>query len=75
MALVHLVARLRLGGFMLLDTQFVTTHLTRFGTIEISRAAYHVKLAEAVEVPARFIASPDPAILAQEIEAMRRLSA
>lgn len=73
-ALVHLVARLRLGGFMLLDTQFITAHLTRFGTVEISREAYHVKLAEAVEVPARFIASPDDAVLWREIEAMRRLS-
>jgi leucyl/phenylalanyl-tRNA---protein transferase len=73
-ALVHLVARLRLGGFMLLDTQFITAHLTRFGAIEISREAYHVKLAEAVEVPARFIARPDPGVLSREIEAMRRLS-
>ena len=30
-ALVHLVARLRLGGFRLLDTQFVTPHLAQFG--------------------------------------------
>jgi leucyl/phenylalanyl-tRNA--protein transferase len=30
-ALVHLVARLRLGGYRLLDTQFVTAHLTQFG--------------------------------------------
>src|SRR6516164_6607418 len=40
-ALVHLVARLRLGGFRLLDTQFLTPHLARFGGIEISRARYH----------------------------------
>jgi len=36
-ALVYLVARLRYGGFMLLDTQFVTGHLARFGAIEVSR--------------------------------------
>jgi len=36
-ALVYLVARLRYGGFTLLDTQFVTGHLARFGAIEVSR--------------------------------------
>jgi len=71
-ALVHLVARLRLSGFTLLDTQFITTHLARFGAVEISRNDYHVLLAEAVEAPARFIASPDPAALLREIEAMRK---
>ncbi len=40
-ALVHLVARLRRGGFTLLDTQFVTDHLARFGTVEVSRRKYH----------------------------------
>ncbi len=71
-ALVHLVARLRLGGFRLLDTQFITAHLARFGTVEIARADYHVLLAEAVEAPARFIPDPDAATLAQEIAALRR---
>ncbi len=36
-ALVYLVARLIYGGFTLLDTQFVTGHLARFGAIEVSR--------------------------------------
>lgn len=39
-ALVHLVARLKRGGFLLLDTQFVTSHLARFGAVEIPRRAY-----------------------------------
>ncbi|MBM6595835.1 leucyl/phenylalanyl-tRNA--protein transferase [Microvirga pudoricolor] len=39
-ALVHLVARLRRGGFSLLDTQFVTPHLAQFGAIEIPRRDY-----------------------------------
>ena len=39
-ALVHLVARMRLGGFRLLDTQFVTDHLSQFGTIEIPSSEY-----------------------------------
>ena len=45
-ALVHLVARLRAGGFRLLDTQFVTDHLKTFGAIEVPRRQYH-KLLEA----------------------------
>ncbi|MFO1142513.1 MAG: leucyl/phenylalanyl-tRNA--protein transferase [Amaricoccus sp.] len=57
-ALIALVARLRAGGFTLLDTQFVTDHLRRLGAIEISRAAYHLELAAALTRPARFPALP-----------------
>ncbi len=39
-ALVYLVARLKYGGFTLLDTQFVTGHLARFGAIEVSRQEF-----------------------------------
>jgi leucyl/phenylalanyl-tRNA--protein transferase len=53
-ALVHLVERLRRGGFVLLDTQFVTPHLARFGAVEVPRAAYRSLLAKALEVRARF---------------------
>jgi leucyl/phenylalanyl-tRNA--protein transferase len=53
-ALVHLVARLRRGGFSLLDTQFLTAHLARFGTIEIPRAQYHTLLARAISHEAEF---------------------
>jgi leucyl/phenylalanyl-tRNA--protein transferase len=53
-ALVHLVERLRRGGFVLLDTQFVTPHLARFGAVEIRRREYRRRLAAALEVPARF---------------------
>ncbi|HEX3537885.1 MAG TPA: leucyl/phenylalanyl-tRNA--protein transferase [Stellaceae bacterium] len=53
-ALVGLVARLRAGGFRLLDTQFLTPHLARFGGIEISRARYHRLLAEALRQRADF---------------------
>jgi leucyl/phenylalanyl-tRNA---protein transferase len=72
-ALVHLVARLRLGGYVLLDTQFITTHLARFGAVEIPRATYHAQLSDAVGVSARFIAAPTAGQLAREIEIMRRL--
>ena len=71
-ALAHLVARLRLGGYTLLDTQFITTHLARFGALEVPRDVYHTMLAEAVEVPARFPLCPDPAALMREFEAIRK---
>jgi leucyl/phenylalanyl-tRNA--protein transferase len=62
-ALVHLVARLRLGGFHLLDTQFVTAHLAQFGAFEVPRARYKAMLAAAVGTPARFITAPPAALL------------
>lgn len=55
-ALVHLVDRLREGGFLLLDTQFVTPHLATFGGIEIPRAEYEGRLAEALAREADFYA-------------------
>jgi leucyl/phenylalanyl-tRNA--protein transferase len=58
LALIALVARLRAGGFSLLDTQFVTEHLKSLGAVEISRAAYHRALVAALPRPARFLALP-----------------
>src|SRR5580698_8939491 len=56
-ALVHLVGRLIAGGFRLLDTQFLTGHLARFGAVEIPRAEYLEKLNEALGAEAYFPAS------------------
>src|SRR5262249_62084014 len=53
-ALVHLVAQLRAGGYRLLDTQFMTPHLEQFGGLEISRSRYHRLLAEALRHRALF---------------------
>ena len=50
--LVHLVALLRYCSYNLLDTQFQTPHLARFGTFEITRANYQHLLSEALEKPA-----------------------
>lgn len=47
-ALVYLIARLKYGGFTLLDTQFVTGHLARFGVIEVSRQEFQRLLEEAL---------------------------
>jgi leucyl/phenylalanyl-tRNA--protein transferase len=57
-ALVHLVARLRAGGFALLDTQFVTDHLKSFGATEIPRRQYHKELEGALVGEADFAALP-----------------
>jgi len=57
-ALVHLVARLKLGGGILLDTQFVTPHLERFGAIEIPARHYLLRLDEALSVTAEFPIAP-----------------
>jgi leucyl/phenylalanyl-tRNA--protein transferase len=67
-ALVHLVARLRMAGFTLLDTQFVTSHLAQFGAIEIPRDLYRRCLAEALEQPAVWPDRPEGNALRRAIE-------
>jgi leucyl/phenylalanyl-tRNA--protein transferase len=57
-ALVHLIARLRKGGFQLLDTQYITEHLKLFGAIEIAREDYHKLLEAALPREADFAALP-----------------
>ena len=56
-ALVHLVARLKLGGYRLLDTQYVTEHLRTFGAVEIPKRRYHRLLEEALHWRCRFCRS------------------
>ncbi|MGZ8364040.1 MAG: leucyl/phenylalanyl-tRNA--protein transferase [Caulobacteraceae bacterium] len=53
-ALVHLVARLAAGGYVLLDAQFITGHLTQFGAEEVTRAVYLGRLKEALTIDADF---------------------
>ena len=57
-ALVHLVARLRVGGFRLLDTQFVTPHLARFGAVAVPRREYRAMLDAATASEADFYRWP-----------------
>ena len=54
MALVYLMHRLRAGGFTLFDVQFLTDHLASLGAVELSRAAYRKRLAEALPTKAQF---------------------
>jgi leucyl/phenylalanyl-tRNA--protein transferase len=57
-ALVHLVARLKAGGFTLLDTQFVTDHLKTFGALEVPRRQYQKMLDAALGDIADFTRIP-----------------
>lgn len=57
-ALVHLVARLRAGGYRLLDTQFLTPHLASLGAVEVGREAYLKQLEAAIVLPGDFAALP-----------------
>lgn len=72
-ALVHLVARLRRGGFSLLDTQFVTSHLAQFGATEVPRRAYKQMLRNAMEHGADWNAWPRDRIVSGD-EALAALS-
>lgn len=74
-ALAHLVARLRLGGFSLLDTQFVTSHLSQFGATEVPRATYKALLQNAVAVDALFPVAPDEAMLRAELRLLADVEA
>ncbi|MEK9673131.1 MAG: leucyl/phenylalanyl-tRNA--protein transferase [Rhodospirillaceae bacterium] len=67
-ALAHLVARLRIGGFRLLDTQFVTEHLKQFGCREILARDYQKQLAAALDYQSRFPVNPAKADLEREFD-------
>jgi leucyl/phenylalanyl-tRNA---protein transferase len=53
-ALAHLVERLKAGGYVLLDTQFTTEHLKKFGAVEVPRIMYNRILEKAVTLSADF---------------------
>ena len=57
-ALAYLVARLKFGGYVLLDTQFVTPHLAQFGTMAVRRARYRQMLQRALQAQGDFLALP-----------------
>ena len=60
-ALIHLVARLVEGGFVLLDAQFHNPHLEQFGLIEIPRTDFKRRLKTAIETTADFYCGKSPA--------------
>lgn len=67
-ALVWLVARLKAGGFSLLDTQFVTEHLRGFGAVEIPRSHYHRELESALALSADFYSLTDSVTGAEAVQ-------
>ena len=66
-ALAYLVDRLKVAGFTLFDTQFLTPHLASLGAVEIPRAAYRAQLADALRRAADFnaVAVPAPQLVLQ----------
>lgn len=73
-ALVHLVARLRYNGFVLLDTQFVTGHLSRFGAVEISRSRYRERLAHAIRLRTDFRSGTNEEVLEAYLQSSTQTS-
>jgi leucyl/phenylalanyl-tRNA--protein transferase len=67
-ALCHLVARLTFAGFRLLDTQFVTKHLERFGAKEVPRSDYRTLLSEALNYDAGFFAHYEEGEISRYLE-------
>lgn len=57
-AFVHLIARLKLGGFHFVDAQFTNTHLEQFGLISLPNEDYQKLLAKALNEKANFFAAP-----------------
>jgi leucyl/phenylalanyl-tRNA--protein transferase len=73
-ALVHLIARLKQGGYRLLDTQFTTGHLETFGARSIPRDAYKARLAEALQQDGDFFALPSEISGAQALQSSTQTS-
>ena len=73
-ALVHLVARLRKGGYRLLDTQFTTPHLRQFGAVEVPREEYKSRLAHALSITAQFPTEVDDADLDAFLQSITQTS-
>jgi leucyl/phenylalanyl-tRNA---protein transferase len=73
-ALVHLVARLRYNGFVLLDTQFVTEHLSQFGATEIPRGQYRGLLGRALHMEVDFRAGDEDAVIDAYLQSITQTS-
>ncbi len=58
-AMLHLISRLKIGGFQFIDAQFVNEHLMQFGLISVKDADYQIMLETALDSEADFFAAPD----------------
>jgi leucyl/phenylalanyl-tRNA---protein transferase len=73
-ALAYLVDRLRLGGFRLFDTQFLTPHLASLGAVEVTRAEYHRRLEKALVLQGDFIGPALPSTPQDVVQRMTQTS-
>jgi len=73
-ALVHLVGRLKTGGFRLLDSQFTTEHLKQFGAVDIDRRQYHHLLEQAIAADADFYRLPGGATGEEVLQSVSQTS-
>jgi leucyl/phenylalanyl-tRNA--protein transferase len=73
-ALVYLVARLKFGGFRLLDTQFITPHLQQFGAYEITRKQYAEYLCAALSETGDFYLLDEDASAGEVLQAITQTS-
>jgi leucyl/phenylalanyl-tRNA--protein transferase len=73
-ALVHLVARLKAGGFRLLDSQFTTEHLKQFGAVDVDRRQYHHLLEQAIAADADFYRLPGGATGEEVLQSVSQTS-
>jgi leucyl/phenylalanyl-tRNA--protein transferase len=65
---------LRLGGFFLFDTQFLTPHLASLGAVEVSRSTYRARLARALQASGNFTGPPEMPCLDQALQRMTQTS-
>ena len=73
-AMVHLIARMWAGGFLLLDCQFLTSHLATFGGVEIPRRTYRMMLKAALDRRGDFYRMPMAADGACALQAISQRS-
>lgn len=73
-ALVHLVGRLIVGGYQLLDTQDYTDHIAQFGALRVTRAEFRKRLTRALKGAGDFFKLPEEVTGAQLLQSMAQTS-
>ncbi len=73
-AMVHLMARLKIGGFDFIDAQFYNEHLEQFGLIGVPNDDYQVQLRSALSREADFFAAPDQLSTARVVQSITHTS-
>lgn len=73
-AMVHLMARLKIGGFDFVDAQFFNEHLEQFGLVGLSNDNYQTRLQAALMKQADFFAAPDQLSTARVLQSITQTS-